>query len=304
MSKLAIVGTVALDSIETPMDSRDEILGGSAVYSCLGASLFTKVGISAVIGKDFPDSHARLLSRAGIATHGLESAEGKTFRWKGRYDEGLGDPETVFIRLNVSEDFKPKLPESLQNSEFVFLANMDPVTQRETLKQIKSPRVVACDTMNFWIENSLSELKKTLQMVNILIINNSEALSLSGEKSIVAAARTIKNMGPATVVIKRGEFGSMMFSDEGIFCAPAYPVERAVDPTGAGDTFAGGFMGYLSENGGKNGADNHMTLKKAVLYGSVLASFTVESVGTASIEKLTKKKFESRLDDFIKMSQI
>ncbi len=300
MSKLAIVGTVALDSIETPFGSGDDILGGSAVYSCLGASLFTKVGISAVVGKDFPQPHTELLGRAGIATNGLESADGETFRWKGRYDESLGDPETVSVDLNVFKNFKPKLPENLRNSEFVFLANMDPVTQMETLKQIKSPRVVACDTMNFWIQNSLPELMKTLKMVDILMINNSEAQLLSGEKSARAAARAIMGMGPGTVVIKRGEFGSIMFSGDEIFCSAAYPVERAVDPTGAGDTFAGGFMGYLSENG----ADNRKALKKAVLYGGVLASFTVESLGTSSIAKLTREKFESRLVDFMKLSRI
>lgn len=300
MSKLAIVGTVALDSIETPFGSGDEILGGSAVYSCLGASLFTKVGISAIVGKDFPRPHAELLGKAGVATNGLESADGETFRWKGRYDESLGDPETVFVHLNVLENFKPKLPESLRNAEFVFLANMDPVIQMKTLKQIRSPRVVACDTMNFWIENRLPELMETLKMVDIVIINSSEAQSLSGEKSVVAAARSIRKLGPKTVVIKRGEFGSIMLSDDGVFCSPAYPVERAVDPTGAGDTFAGGFMGYLSENG----PDGQAALKKAVLHGCVLASFTVESIGTSSIENLTREKFENRFDDFIKLSQI
>ncbi|QMU56113.1 MAG: sugar kinase [Candidatus Mycalebacterium zealandia] len=297
MSKLVIVGTVALDSIQTPIESGDEILGGSAVYSCLGASLFTKVCISAVIGKDFPAPHSELLRKAGIDTTGLEKASGKTFRWEGRYDEKLGDPETLSVHLNVFENFRPNLPDKLRNAEFVFLANMDPVTQMETLKQIKSPRVVACDTMNFWIENSLSDLKKTLKMVNILIINNSEALSLSGENSVVAAARTIKKMGPETVVIKRGEFGCIMFSGKEVFCSPAYPVERAVDPTGAGDTFAGGFMGYLSENG----ADRYEHLKQAVIHGSVLASFTVEKLGTESIKKLNRKKFEDRLGKFVEM---
>lgn len=302
MSKLVIVGTVALDSIQTPVDGGDEILGGSAVYSCLGASLFTKVGISAVIGKDFPAPHSKLLRKAGIDTSGLEKAKGKTFRWKGRYDEKLGDPETLSVHLNVFENFKPNLPDKLRNAEFVFLANMDPVTQMETLKQMKSPRVVACDTMNFWIENSLSDLKKTMKMADILIINNSEALSLSGEKSVVAAARAIRRMGPETVVIKRGEFGCIMFSGDEIFCAPAYPVENTVDPTGAGDTFAGGFMGYLSEN--ENGADRYEHLKQAVIHGSVLASFTVEKLGTDSIKKLNRKKFEDRLGSFVKMSRV
>lgn len=300
MSKLAIVGTVALDSIATPFESGDEILGGSAVYSCLSASLFTKVGISAVVGKDFPRPHAEMLCKAGISTTGLESANGKTFRWKGRYGEDLGDAETVSVHLNVLENFKPKLPENLRNSEFVFLANMSPVIQMETLKQIKAPRVVACDTMNFWIENSLPELMRTLKMVDILMINNSEAQSLSGEKSVRAAARAIMEMGPKTVVIKRGEFGSIMFSGDEIFCSPAYPVERAIDPTGAGDTFAGGFMGYISENG----TDSRDSLKKAVIHGSVLSSFTVENLGTASIENLTREKFESRFDDFMKLSRI
>ncbi len=300
MSKLAIVGTVALDSIETPLGKGDEILGGSAVYSCIGASLFTKVGISAVIGKDFPASHADLLRKFGVDTSGLETADGETFRWKGRYDKNLGDPETVSVNLNVFENFKPNLPENLKSAEFVFLANMDPVTQMDVLKQIKSPRVVACDTMNFWIENSMQDLLKTLQMVDILIINQSEALSLSGEKSVHASARAIMKMGPRTVVIKKGESGCIMFSENGIFHSPAYPVERAVDPTGAGDTFAGGFMGYLTENG----ADKHENLKKAVLHGCVLASFTVEKLGTESVEQLNRGKFESRLNSFIQMSRI
>ncbi len=297
MSKLIVVGTVAIDSIETPSDSADEILGGSAVYSCLGASLFTKVGISAVVGKDFPAPHSRLLKKAGVDTSGLEVSDGGTFRWKGKYPENLGDPETVFVHLNALENFKPELPEKMKNAEFVFLANLDPVVQMETLKQVKSPRVVACDTMNFWIDNSPADLKKILKMVDILIINNSEALDLSGEKSVISAARAIRKMGPRTVVVKRGEFGSMMFSPDGIFSAPAYPVEKAVDPTGAGDTFAGGFMGYLSENG----ADSPAKLKKAVVHGSVLASFTVEGMGTETIKKMNKAKFQKRLADFMKM---
>ncbi|MCY4042470.1 MAG: PfkB family carbohydrate kinase [Candidatus Dadabacteria bacterium] len=300
MSKLAIVGTVALDSIETPFESGEEILGGSAVYSCLGASLFTKVGICAVVGGDFPEPHTRLLRSAGVDTGGLEAADGETFRWKGRYSEDLGDPETVFVRLNVYENFKPKLTDRLRNAEFVFLANMDPAVQMEVLEQVKSPRAVACDTMNYWIENSPEDLRKILKKVNILIINNSEALDLSGEKSIAAAAREIMKMGPRTVVIKRGEFGSVMFSDEDVFCAPAYLVEKAIDPTGAGDTFAGGFMGYLSANGAGSASD----MKKAVIYGSVLASFTVESLGTESIKTLSKEKFESRFREFMRMSQI
>ncbi len=300
MSKLLIVGTVAIDSIETPLDRGEEVLGGSAVYSCLGASLFTKVSISAVIGKDFPAPHSDLLRKAGVDTRGLETADGKTFRWKGRYSGNIPDPETLSVNLNVFENFRPNLSERLRNAESVFLANMDPVIQMEIIKQMKSPRIVACDTMNFWIDNSLPDLKKTLKMVNILIINNSEALSLSGESSTIAAARAIRKMGPQIVIIKRGEFGCMMVSDKGMFCSPAYPVERAVDPTGAGDTFAGGFMGYLSENG-HNGHEN---LKRAVIHGSVLASFTVEKLGTESIKNLKKDQFESRLGDFFRMSQI
>lgn len=300
MSKLAIVGTVALDSIETPFESGEEILGGSAVYSCLGASLFTQVGICAVVGGDFPETHAGLLRSAGVDTGGLETANGETFRWKGRYSEDLGDPETVFVRLNVFENFKPKLTDRLKNAELVFLANMDPALQMEVLNQVKSPRAVACDTMNHWIENSPEDLRKILKKVDILIINNSEALDLSGEKSLAAAAREILKMGPRTVVVKRGEFGAAMFSEEGIFCAPAYLVEKAVDPTGAGDTFAGGFMGYLSAGGGVSAAE----MRKAVIYGSVLASFTVEKLGTESIKNLNREKFESRFREFMRMSQI
>ncbi|MGH7791871.1 MAG: PfkB family carbohydrate kinase, partial [Thermodesulfobacteriota bacterium] len=265
-----VVGSIALDSIETPFKSVHDVLGGSASYFSLAASLFTDVKVVAVVGEDFPDEYIELFRSKQIGLEGVKRAPGKTFRWHGRYGYDLGDPDTLGTFLNVFEKFDPVIPENYREMEYVFLANIDPQLQLSVLNQVKKPKLVACDTMNYWIENKPNKLKEVLEHVNIFVVNDSEVRALAREPRMLRAARTVLEMGPEILVVKRGEYGALMFSKEGIFWAPSYPLEEIVDPTGAGDTFAGGFMGYVSS---QNTADS-VELKKGVIYGSVLASFT------------------------------
>ncbi len=298
---LLVVGSIALDSIETPFGKVERVLGGSASYFSLSASLFTDVHMVAVVGsKDFPREHIDLFKSKNIDTEGIVEEDGETFRWEGRYGYDLGDPQTLGTYLNVFENFDPIIPESYKEAEYVFLANIDPEIQLKVLKQVRKPKLVACDTMNFWIENKPKELSETLKHVDILIINDSETRELAQEPFIMKAARKILDMGPKMLVCKRGEYGALMFMENDIFFAPSYPLEEVFDPTGAGDTFAGGFMGYLSGNGTVNSGD----FRKAVVYGSVLASFTVEDFGVERLRKVKKEDIEKRFADFLKLSRI
>jgi sugar/nucleoside kinase (ribokinase family) len=295
-----VIGSIALDSVETPFKSVQDVLGGSASYFSLAASLFTNVKVVAVVGEDFPDEYIELFRLKGIELEGVKRAPGKTFRWHGRYGYDLGDPATLGTFLNVFEKFDPMIPENYREMEYVFLANIDPQLQLSVLNQVKKPKLVACDTMNYWIENKPNELKEVLRHVNILIVNDSEIRALAKEPRILRAARTVLDMGPEILIVKRGEYGALMFSKEGIFWAPSYPLEEIVDPTGAGDTFAGGFMGYVSS---QNTADS-VEFKKGVIYGSVVASFTVEDFSVKRLESLQIGEISTRFQAFLQLSNL
>jgi sugar/nucleoside kinase (ribokinase family) len=295
-----VVGSVALDTVETPFGDAREVLGGSASYFSLAASLFTDVKIVAVVGDDFPEEHIGLFKSRGMELKGIRKASGKTFRWHGKYGYDLGDPQTLGTYLNVFENFNPVLPEDYRDVDYVFLANINPELQLHVLKQVKKPKLIACDTMNYWIENKPEELREVLKNVNLLIINDAEARELAQEPMIMKASRNILEMGPEALIVKRGEYGALMFSKEGIFWAPGYPLEAVIDPTGAGDTFAGGFMGSLA-NDDSNGSAG---LKKAVTYGCVIASFTVEDFGVKRIAQLQQREMEARFTEFLKLSRL
>ena len=246
---ILVVGTVAFDSIETPFGSAERVLGGSASYFAVAASFFSPVKIVGIIGQDFPEEYLTIFSGRGVDLEGLRREKGETFHWRGRYHEDLNVRDTVELHLNVLSGFVPHLPESYRDAEYVFLGNIDPDMQMEVLRQLRRMRLVACDTMDHWILNSGAALRQVLRKIETLIINDSEARLLSGEHNIVRAARAILKMGPKVVLIKRGEYGVLQFSDSSIFGTPAYPLEEVFDPTGAGDSFAGGFMGYLARSG-------------------------------------------------------
>jgi len=295
-----VVGSMALDSVETPFGKVENILGGSASYFSLAASNFTDVNVVAVVGNDFPEEHMQLLESHGIKLDGVKIEEGETFRWVGHYGYDLSEAETLETHLNVFETFNPVLPDHYKDINIVFLANIDPEIQFEVLQQVNNPKLVACDTMNFWIESKPEQLKKLLGHVDILMINDAETRELAGEPIIVKAARKIMEMGPKMLIVKRGEYGVLMFSKDGIFYAPSYPLEEVLDPTGAGDTFAGGFMGYVASHNINNVND----YKKAVIYGSVLASFTVEDFSVNRLAKLKKDEIDVRYLAFMNLSNI
>lgn len=295
---ILVVGSVAFDTVETPFGKRERALGGSATFFSFSASFFHKVNLVAVVGADFPREHVRLLASRGIDTKGLKVLPGKTFHWSGSYRYDMNEAITHSTCLNVFEHFKPEVPEEYRRSEYVFLANIDPDLQREVLAQIKKPRLVACDTMNFWIEHKKDALLKLLKMVDIVILNEGEARQLTGQPNLVRAGRTIREWGPDRVVIKKGEHGALLFGDDSVFVAPAYPMEGIVDPTGAGDTFAGGFMGYLA----KEGKTGWKTLCRAVIYGSVMASFNVEDFSLDRMKRLSAKEIRSRYREFVSFS--
>lgn len=291
---LLVVGSVAFDSVKTPFGEVDEVLGGSATYFATAASYFTDVAIVAVVGDDFPEEHLTFLKSRKINTAGIERKEGKTFRWKGEYGYELNEARTLDTQLNVFQSFRPKLPENYKGRRVVFLANIDPDLQREVLSQVKEPALVACDTMNFWIEGKRESLIETLKLVDILLINEGEARELSKEPNLVKAAEIILSFGPKALVIKRGEYGALMFQKGKIFSAPAYPLESVFDPTGAGDSFAGGFMGYLSST--MNFEESN--IRKAIIFGSVMASYNVESFSLDRIKALDYSEIESRFREF------
>lgn len=295
---ILVVGSVALDTVETPFGKTDNALGGSAVYFSVSASYFTPVNLVAVIGEDFPQQHIDLLHKHSVDTTGLQKVPGKTFRWKGHYMHDLNQAQTLDTQLNVFANFNPELPEKYKDSDVVFLANIDPVLQRRVLEQVKKPKLVACDTMNFWIESKRDELIKTLAKVDIFVINEGEARQLAKESNLVKAAKKIFSYGPSALVIKRGEYGALFFTKKHIFSAPALPLENVFDPTGAGDTFAGGFMGYL----GQCGKLNDCNLRRAMIFGSVMASFNVEDFSLNRLKNLKKPEIRKRFEQFKKLT--
>ena len=287
---LLVVGSVALDSLETPFGRREEVLGGSASYFSACASFFGPVRAVAVVGEDFPEAHLEFLRSRGVDLGGVVRRPGRTFRWKGRYDFDLNTAHTLDTQLNVFAEFRPELPAAWRDSEHVFLGNIDPDLQRAVLDQVKSPRFVACDTMNFWIASKRESLLETLRRVDLLFVNDAEARELAGESNVVRAARKILSFGPSAVVVKRGEYGAMFFSGTEVFAASAYPLADVFDPTGAGDSFAGGFMGYVA----KTRCEDPGVLRRGIVLGSVLASFTVEQFSLDRLRTLTTAEIEAR----------
>jgi sugar/nucleoside kinase (ribokinase family) len=297
---LLVVGSVAFDALESPYGKVDRALGGAATYFAVAASFFTHVNLVGIVGDDFTEIDAQIFRGRTIDTEGLERAAGKTFFWAGKYSENLNERVTLTTDLNVFADFRPKLPEKYRNSKYVFLANIAPDLQRDVLKQVKgAPKLVALDTMNYWIERTNAELRETLGHVDILVINDSETRQLSSEHNLLRAAKHIFKMGPSTLVVKRGEYGAMMVDKRGVFCVPAFPLEEPHDPTGAGDSFAGGFMGYLAAAG----KANDLALRRAMVYGSVMGSFTVESFGLDRLRKLKGNEIHARARHFAKLTQ-
>ena len=292
--ELMVVGSVAYDSVETSAGKRDDMLGGSATHFSLASALFTQPGLVAVIGNDFREADVALLREHGVDLTGLTTANGPTFRWGGRYHEDMNGRDTLFTHLNVFESFQPELEAVHREASLVFLANIHPDLQQQVLEQAKSPGFVAMDTMNLWIDIAKPSLERVLQGVDGLFINDGEVRQLTGATSVVRAAAQVQQMGPELVVIKRGEHGAIVFHGDDRFFVPAFPVEAVVDPTGAGDSFAGGFMGYLA----KAGDISHLTIRRAAVVGSIVASFCVESFGTERVATLGLEDVRQRYADF------
>ncbi|MGH9340342.1 MAG: PfkB family carbohydrate kinase [Acidobacteriota bacterium] len=303
MPSVLAAGTVAYDSVKTPFGNVDEVLGGSATYFSVSASYFTQVCLVACVGTDFRDQDVAVLKKHSIDLEGLELVEGgKTFRWKGEYGYDLNEAHTLDTQLNVIADFQPKVPQKYQDLEYVFLGNIEPSLQRQVVSQVRKPKLIACDTMNYWIDGYFESLLETLKRVHVLIINDAEARQLSREANLVKAAHKILGWGPSVLVVKRGEYGVLMFQrDEqdgfSVFGAPAYPLEDVFDPTGAGDSFAGGFMGYLA---GTGRADAE-SMRQAIIFGSVMASFNVEKFSLDRLKELTFTEIKLRYQEFKQM---
>ena len=298
---LVIIGTVAFDAIETPFGKTDKIVGGAATYASLAASYFCdKVKIVGVVGDDFHKEDIEDFNKHGIDTEGLQIKQGeKSFFWAGKYHNDMNSRDTLATELNVLADFDPIIPKSYQDCEFLLLGNLTPAIQQTTIKRIaKRPKLIVLDTMNFWMDVAYADLLETLKMVDVLTINDSEARQLSGEYSLAKAAKKILEMGPKYLIIKKGEHGALLFHEDQVFSAPALPLAEVFDPTGAGDTFAGGFIGYLA----KVGTVNFNNMRNAVIFGSALASFCVEKFGTEKIKNLTQEEIAGRVNEFVKLS--
>ncbi|MCL5266175.1 MAG: PfkB family carbohydrate kinase [Chloroflexi bacterium] len=289
-----VVGSVALDTVQTPFGSVVEALGGSATYFSIAASLFTKVSLVAVVGSDFPSEHIGLLERADVDLKGLQIREGKTFRWAGRYDFDLNTAHTLDTQLNVFATFHPSLPESYRDAQFVFLANIDPDLQFEVLQQVAGAKLKVMDTMNFWIEGKRESLTRTISAVDIVLMNEAEVRQYTDTYNLVAGARKILGLGPKAVVVKQGEYGCVMFSGSEYFVAPAYPLDQVKDPTGAGDSFAGGFIGYLA----RVGEVTPVAIKRAIVHGCVVASFTVEDFSVERLRCVSQAEIACRYREF------
>ena len=299
---ILVVGTVAFDAIETPFGKTDKILGGAATYISLAASYFTNnINLVSIVGDDFPKENIEMLQKHSVNTDGLQVLKGqKTFFWAGKYHNDMNSRDTITTELNVLEKFNPVIPESYQNCEFLMLGNLSPQVQYQVINQLKTrPKLIVLDTMNFWMDIALNDLMKTISIVDVLTINDAEARQLSGEYSLVKAAQKILAMGPKYLIIKKGEHGALLFNKEQVFFAPALPLEDVFDPTGAGDTFAGGFIGYLAKT--KDISFDNM--KRAIIFGSAMASFCVEKFGTENIVGLTQKQVNKRVQEFIDLAQ-
>jgi sugar/nucleoside kinase (ribokinase family) len=292
------VGSVAFDSIKTPFGGASRVVGGAATYFSLAASFFTDVRMVAVVGDDFTEEQMAVFAGRSIDLTGLQRVPGETFRWKGEYSYDFNTRDTIYTHLNVFDQFRPVLPESYRPTPFVFLANIHPTLQLEVLDQVREPTFVAADTMNYWIEGTPDELRKVLRRVDALVINDEEARALSGESNLVKAARAIQRMGPALLVIKRGEHGVLVTRDQGFFALPAMPLEEVLDPTGAGDTFAGGFMGFLASAG----EITDTVVARAIIAGSALASYSVEAFGLDRLLRLTLDDLRDRFAEFKRLT--
>jgi sugar/nucleoside kinase (ribokinase family) len=304
---ILVVGSVAFDTITTPSGRVDDILGGAATYFSLAASYFTDVRMVAVVGDDFTSQHENVLKKRGIDTRGIERAAGKTFRWGGQYLDNLNEAKTDFTELNVFQNFHPQIPKSYLDTQFLFLANIHPVLQSAVRREMSNVRLTGGDTMNYWIRETPQELRETLQGVNVLLINDNETKMLVGEKSLPRAARHVLALGPQALVVKHGEYGATIFFKEGAFGigkhpfrAPALPIEEVKDPTGAGDSFAGGFMGYIASQGELN----REVLKRALFYGGVMGSFAVEEFGTQRLQELTRNDIDARFQIFRELTHL
>ena len=296
---ILVVGSVALDSVGTPFGQVKDALGGAATYFSTVASLYDRVNLVGVVGTDFPGEHINFLASRGVDLRGLQVAEGRTFRWAARYDFDLNAAETLATELNVFADFRPVLPGEYADSEYIFLANIDPELQMSVLDQVRSPRLIALDTMNYWIESKRAALTEALKRVDIVLVNEAEARQYGGTYSLIEAARRILQLGPQALIVKKGEYGAVLFTDsddltQSYFFAPAYPLERVADPTGAGDTFAGGFVGYLA----RSGQLTPQAIRQAIVHGSVAASFTVEGFGVDRLRTLTLDDIQQRYEAF------
>jgi sugar/nucleoside kinase (ribokinase family) len=295
---LLVVGSVALDSVETPFGLKEDVLGGSASYFSTAASFFTPVQVVAVVGEDFPQAHLDFLRARGVDIDGVSHEKGRTFRWKGRYSWQLNEAETLDTQLNVLQSFSPQLSERYRDAQYVMLGNIHPELQSRVVDQVKAPRLVAADTMNFWINGSRSALLKTLERVNLLFVNDAEARQLSGEHNIIRAARAILAMGPQRVVIKRGEYGALLVEKDHLFVCPAMPLADVFDPTGAGDTFAGGFMATLATASSLDVP----VLRRAMVMGSVMASFTVEKFSLERLREISRSDLHQRFSEFKRLT--
>ena len=293
-----VVGSVAFDSLKTPYGEAQDVLGGAATYFSITASYFTPVNIVAVVGDDFGEEHFRVFEGRAIDISGLERAAGRTFRWSGEYSGDMNEARTLDTQLNVFEHFSPKIPPAYRDSEYAFLANIHPVLQLQVREQLPQAKLVGLDTMNYWIRGTPEELRRTLSRVDMLVINEKEVRMLAGIDNLRRAASAVRELGPSAVVVKRGEYGACLFQDESIFFAPGYPLEELHDPTGAGDSFAGGFMGYLARTGDL-GDDN---LRRALVYGSVMASFAVEEFGLSRLLRLNWNDIQRRFQEFKSMT--
>ncbi len=299
ISSLVVVGSVALDTIEagppTKRETRQDVLGGSASFFSVAASYFAPVKLVAVVGEDFPREHTDLFAKKGVALDGLERAKGKTFRWSGRYSDDLSSRTTLDTQLNVFAEFNPKLPSAWQSPDLLFLGNILPTLQLSVLEQVKKPKLIAMDTMNLWIDTARKDLGHVLSKIDLLFVNDEEARQISGEHNLSLAAKAIIKQGPKTVIVKRGDSGALLFHEDKVFAAPAYPLETVSDPTGAGDTFAGGFMGYLAKVGNLSAE----SIRRAMYYGSVMASFSVEAFSLDRLQDLKHEEIEARYRAFI-----
>jgi sugar/nucleoside kinase (ribokinase family) len=297
--KIVVVGSVAFDNVETPFGKVENVLGGSATFFSVAASFFAPVSVVAVVGSDFPKSELEFLRSRGVDIEGIEVAAGRTFRWTGRYHEDMNLRDTLDLQLNVFADFQPKVPASYRDAEICFLSTIHPSLQKSVLAQVSGAKLVGADTMTHWIEGTRDELVELLGAVEVLTVNDEEARLLAGERNVVQAARKILALGPKSVLIKRGEYGVLHFSGDSVFAVPAFPLEQVFDPTGAGDVFAGGFIGALA----KAGEFSPATVRRAIVYGSVMASFVVEDFSLNRLRRLTDDDVERRYRQFVALTE-